>query len=160
MKTLTITSLLTLLNINFKLIPNADLLLVMSLAIVLDFVTGVAKSVILKKARTSEGYRKTVVKFLQYGGALAAGGILKHLSGKQSDMVSLDKYITYCNTGLLIFIIFIEVTSILENISEMDRKTPFSIYFIQPLLRIMTFQIRNNALTRQDPKNLKKEAAE
>lgn len=142
-------SFLTLLNINFGIIPNADLLVIMGIVIALDFATGIAKSVMLKKIRTSRGYRQTIVKFLQYGGGIASGAILKHVSSK--DASGIARYVDYCTTGLLIFIIFIEVTSILENVYEMDKKTPFSQYFIQPLLRILTFQIRNNPLTKQDP---------
>lgn len=135
-----------LLNIKFNFLPSVNLLVVMGITIALDFGTGVLKAIILKQVRTSEGYRKTVVKFLQYGGGVVVGCLLKYLGTKQSEMANVSQYIDYLNNGLLIFIIFIETTSILENIYAVDKETPFSKYLIAPLLKLLTFQIKNNPI--------------
>lgn len=122
----------------FKLtfLPDLNLLAWVFIAMVFDFATGVLKAVMNKEARTSAGYRKTVTKFTQYGGAIAAGVIL-------SNTLPPDNMITgYVNNALLIFIIYIEVTSICENIYAIDSSSMFSRYFISPLLKVLTFAIK------------------
>lgn len=157
MKTLISASTFWLLNIKFNFFPSVNLLIIMGITIVIDFATGVLKATLLKQVRTSEGYRKTVVKFLQYGGGVVVGCLLKYLGAKQSEMANVSQYIDYLNNGLLIFIIFIETTSILENIYAVDKETPFSKYLIAPLLKLLTFQIKNNPIERlaekQTPSN-------
>lgn len=149
MKTATLFALLsTLLNIKFNFMPTPNLLLVMGIGIALDFFTGVIKSVILKKARTSEGYRKTVIKFTQYGGSVVVGMLLKYIGAENSDMADIGLYAQYLTDGLVIFIIFIELTSVLENVYAIDQETPFSKYLVGPLLKILTFQIKNNPVTK------------
>lgn len=143
-----ITILGTLLNIKFNFLPTPNLLLVMGVAIVLDFLTGILKSVILKKVRTSEGYRKTVIKFTQYGGSVVVGMLLKYIGAMNSDMANIAQYAEYLTDGLVIFIIFIELTSVLENVYAIDQETPFSKYLVGPLLKLLTFQIRNNPVTK------------
>lgn len=136
----------TLLNAQFKVLPNIDLLIVMCISIAIDFGTGVLKAVMLGTARNSKGYRKTVVKFAQYVGATVVGMMLKYLSMQQSDMAKVGPYVDYLTNGLVIFIIFIEVTSVLENLYAIDKETPFSKYFVGPLLKLLTFQIKNNPI--------------
>jgi hypothetical protein len=63
---------------------------------------------------------------------------------KQPELLEHVKYADYIVSGVLCFSVFIEATSALENISELDKKSPFSRYLIQPLLRLLTFQIKNN----------------
>jgi len=149
---LLIAGLVTLLNINFKILPSFDLLIVMGITIIADLVTGIIKAVMMGKARTSEGYRKTVIKFMQYGGAITVGLLLKFLSAKKSEMADFSQYAGYLSSGLVIFIIFIEVTSILENISAMDNSTVFCKYLITPLLKLLTFQIKNNPIAKMEQK--------
>jgi phage-related holin len=149
MKTLSIFAFaFTFLNVQYNFLPKASLLIVMGLLIALDFGTGVLKAVLLKKARTSEGYRKTVVKFMQYGGAVVVGILLKYLSLQQPNMVDMATYIDYLTNGLVAFIIFIEATSVLENIYAVDSESPFSRFLVGPLLKLMTFQIKNNPISK------------
>lgn len=148
MKSATLAGIFTLLNATFNWIPSTSLLMTMGLAIVLDFVTGVIKAVVLKNDRTSEGYRRSVVKFTQYGGAVLVSMLLSYLAEQNQQFVQLQTYINYLGNGLLSFIIFIEATSVFENMYAIDNKTPFSRYFIKPLLKILTFQIANNPLTK------------
>lgn len=146
--TLTLAAVFTLLNIQLSIIPNIDLLIVMGGVIIIDFVTGVVKAVIKKQARTSEGYKKTIVKFLQYGGAVVCVVLLKYLSLHNTNMVQFATFADYLTDGLVSFIIFIEVTSIFENIYAVDTTTPFARYIVKPLLSILTFQIKNNPLNK------------
>lgn len=139
--------------IKISFLPSAPLLFYMGVAILLDFITGIAKSKILGIARTSKGYRKTVVKFLQYGGALAIGVVLANIGeGPSTDTSKVMA--AYFNNALIIFVIYIEVTSVFENIYAMDQTTMFSKYFISPMLRILTWQIKNNPIIQQT-KNLR-----
>lgn len=148
MKTAILAGIFTLLNVTFNWIPSTSLLMTMGLAIVLDFVTGVIKAVVLKNDRTSEGYRRSVVKFTQYVGAVLVSMLLSYLAEQNQQFIQLQTYINYLGNGLLSFIIFIEATSVFENMYAIDNKTPFSRYFIKPLLKILTFQIANNPLTK------------
>lgn len=135
----------SLLFIKIAFFPSVTLLLWMGLAIVFDFISGLAKAIILKQARTSSGYRKTVVKFMQYGGSLFVGIALAHTAqGTESDQMKI--LLSWFNDGLVIFITYIEVTSIFENLYACDNTSPISKYFISPALKILTFQIKNNPL--------------
>jgi hypothetical protein len=137
----------SLLFIKFAFLPNSQLLFWMGLAIALDFLTGIAKACVLKKARTSEGFRKTITKFLQYGGALAVGMILSN-AAKQNAMVQAETLLKYFNDALVIFVIYIEVTSVFENLYEVDKKSMISKYFIRPILKLLTVQIKTNPLVK------------
>lgn len=132
-------------------LPSAPLLFYMGLAILIDFITGIAKSKLLGIARTSKGYRKTVIKFVQYGGALAIGVVLANIGDAPANDPS--KLMTaYFNNALIIFVIYIEVTSVFENLYAMDQKSLFSKYFISPMLRLLTWQIKNNPIIEQTKK--------
>lgn len=154
MKT-TLAAITWLLNIKFKFLPAGDLFLVFAISIVIDFITGVAKAKMQGLAITSSGYRKTIIKLMQYGGAIAITMLLKYVSLRNPDFFEAIKYVNWLTTGLLIFIIFIEVTSILENLNELDKKSPFSRFILQPLHRLLTFQIKNNPLAKaaEDTRN-------
>lgn len=122
----------------FTFLPDYNLLAWVFIAMVLDLVTGVIKAVVQKDARTSSGYRKTVVKFTQYAGAILAGVIL-------SNTVPDNSIIGYINSGLLILLIYIETTSIFENLYAIDSSSPFSKAFIAPILRLLTIATKKIA---------------
>jgi hypothetical protein len=143
MKTLFVCSLLF---IKIQFFPNAQLLLWMTIAVILDLVTGIAKAIVKGEARTSAGYRKTIIKVFQYVGAIAAAVILQNVGSINDATKAL---LSYVNDGLTVFITYIEVTSIFENLYEVDNKTVLSKYFYEPILKILTFQIKNNPLAKQ-----------
>ncbi|GAA0561488.1 phage holin family protein [Chitinophaga japonensis] len=126
----------------FKVIflPDANLLAWVFISMLLDLITGVVKAVVLKQARTSSGYRKTVIKFTQYAGAIAVGIILANTMQKDSAIVG------YVNSALLILLIYIEATSIFENLYAIDNSSPFSRYFIAPILKLLTLAIKKSPL--------------
>ena len=140
----------TLLNINFGFLPSPDLLLLMGIAMMVDFGTGYAKAVVLKEPRTSTGLRKTIIKFIQYGGAIVIGMFLSYLSQNvqeaKKDWEVLSTYMNWFNSGLLTFIIFIEIVSILENLQAINPNGAFTRYIISPLLRVLTLQLKANSL--------------
>jgi phage-related holin len=141
-----ILSVVALLFIKITLLPSIPLLFYMTVAMSLDFITGIIKAIILKEIRTSAGYRKTIIKFLQYGGSIAIGIILANAGNGRDAFKSI---VGYFNDGLLIFIIYIEVTSIFENIYAIDKSSMMSRFFIAPILKILTWQIKNNPLINQ-----------
>lgn len=151
MKPILIVGGVALVNVNLNFLPTGTLLVVMGVTIIFDFITGIIKAAMRSQARTSEGYRKTVVKFIQYGGALCVSIILKYLTLNQSDneMKAIAPFLGYLNDGLLFFIIFIEITSILENLYAVDKKSPIALYIIKPLLRLMTFAIKNSSFVKE-----------
>lgn len=152
MKAFFIYSVLFLLNIQTGFLPKADLLIIMGIALVLDFLTGVVKAVFKGTKRTSMGYRKTIIKFIQYGSAIMIGMGISYLGTQIEEYnkgwANVSKYMNWFNNGLLILIILIEITSIFENIYELNRKSKFSRYVINPALKILTVQIKNNPMTK------------
>jgi phage-related holin len=139
----------TFLNINFNLVPPVHLFGLMGIAIGLDFITGVAKAVVMQEARTSNGYRKTVKKFIQYGGSIAVTLMIRYLLSKQPELEPGMKYVNWLGNGLMVFIILIEFTSIFENLYAIDKSSMMSKYIIKPMLKILTLQIRNNPINQQ-----------
>lgn len=133
--------------IKFQFFPSTSLLFWMAVAICLDFFTGVAKAASKGEARTSEGYRKTIVKAFQYLGALAAGVILAN-AGIGTNNEHVQSLLLFVNDGLCVFIIFIEITSVFENLVELDKHSMMSKYFFTPALRLLTFQIKNNPVAK------------
>jgi len=149
MKQVIAISVLSLLNVQLDFIPSVGLLAVMGIALFLDLVTGITKAIFAKQQRTSEGYRKTVVKVMQYFGSVGLSMIVTYASKNLTPFAEWGIIAEYMGNGLLLFIIFIEVTSIFENMYAIDDKTPFAKYVIKPILNIMTFQIKNNALLKR-----------
>jgi hypothetical protein len=150
-----ILSIALLLFIKVAFLPSVSLLSYMAIAMVLDFVTGIAKAKVLNQARTSAGYRRSVIKFLQYGGSIAVSLILAN-AGEGRAAEPFKAMLSYFNDGLIIFIIYIEATSVFENLYAIDSRTLMSRYFIAPVLKILTWQIRNNPIMTQ-AENLKKD---
>lgn len=149
MKSIATISVLSFLNVSYNIIPDAMLMVGIGFVVLLDFITGVIKAIVKGDQRTSVGYRKTVKKFTQYFGAIAASIIAQYALSFKLHSNEFGYITEFMNNGLLLFIIFIELTSIFENLIEIDTKSPFAIYFIQPVHKIMTFAIRNNKFIKQ-----------
>lgn len=132
---------------NLTFFPKFPLLLVMAIAIVLDFATGVLKAYVKGEVRNSTGFRKTIVKFGQYAGAIIAGIILAATADSNAGEAT-KLLIHYINDGLVSFIIYIEITSVFENLNEVDKTTMFAKFFYQPALKVLTFEIKNSALNK------------
>lgn len=126
-----------------NIFPPVALLAVMIVMIAIDFVTGVAKAYLNGDARTSSGFRKTVIKFLQYFGSLSVS-IVFSFAANYSDKPDIVSIAGKISSGLVWFIIYIEVTSICENLVAVDDKSAFANYIVKPIHKLLTFQIRNN----------------
>jgi phage-related holin len=106
------------------------------IAMMLDLATGIIKAVMHRTARTSAGYRKTARKFTQYIGSILVSVILMNTFRQEHPVVQ------YINDGLLILLIYIETTSIFENLYAIDSTSMFARYFIAPVLRLLTLYMR------------------
>lgn len=119
--------------------PSINLLYVMFGAIAFDFVTGFAKAKFKKQQRTSEGFRRTLVKILQYIPSVAIYVAAELVPGQRDNLQKVAGWIT-------MFILYIEITSIMENLYEIDSKSKIAKYVYRPALRILKLGLENNAI--------------
>lgn len=135
-------------------LPPPTLLLWLGITMVLDFITGVAKAIKNDEPRTSTGFRRTVMKFIQYGGAISIGIILANISDMQKDSASETLY-RYFSNSMLSFIIFIEIKSIIENMVEVSPKSDFTKLFLNPIHEILSLDLKNFINTKTETENEK-----
>ena len=98
------------------------------LFMLLDLITGVTKAWHLKQAITSYGFRRTVIKAVQYGVFLIVMHILDNFE-VDGERVELFGWIV---TGAYSFLMGIEGKSILENIATLDKRFDIE-YFIEKI---------------------------
>lgn len=125
---------------DFLINPSFSLFTIMITAIALDFVTGVIKAKFKKQARTSEGYRKTVVKLMQYILPVVMLWSAAHF------IPAKREWLEQISGWLVMFIIYIEVTSIFENLYEIDKTSMIGRYLYKYALVILKFGIEKNAV--------------
>lgn len=129
------------LGIDLLINPSFKLLSVVLIFIALDFITGVTKAKMKKQSRTSEGYRKTITKVLQYLMPILILWIAgKYIPEHQAMLRSASGYV-------MMFVIYIEATSIFENLYEIDKKSTISRFLYRPALMILKFGIEKNIVT-------------
>lgn len=132
----------TLLFIDIIAAPSFNMLFVVLGAIGMDFVTGVTKAKFNKTARTSEGYRKTIVKVMQYLVPILVIWVAsKRVPGYEKTLKEIAGW-------LMLFITYIEATSIFENLYEIDKKSVIGKYVYRPALKILKFGIENNPVVK------------
>lgn len=133
-------------------LPKPELLLIMGCAMILDFITGIIKAAMIGEKRVSRKYRDTVIKFLQYGGAILIGMCISYLSvylgNINQSWKGTDIYMSYFNSALIIYATFCEIMSSLENIYAANPKSRFAKYAIKPALKILTIELKKNPFTR------------
>lgn len=123
-------------------LPSGLLMFWLIVAVTIDLFTGIAKArnsgegVVSKKLRNGTGR-----KLLQYGGIIAVWIII--VNATKNDITSSDLVVTFVREWLIIFLIYVEVISICENIYEIDRKSKISRLIIKPLYSLLTLQIKN-----------------
>jgi phage-related holin len=131
---------ITLLTIKLNFLPNITMLGWVFFAVLVDFLTGVLKAKLNKQILTSGGFRQTSIKCLQYIGLIVGGIIIGNAFEKQSDIV------TWVNDGLLIFIIYVEVYSIFENLYAMNPNSKVAKMIFKPAMRILTIGLEKHSL--------------
>ena len=130
-----------LLGIEFLVKPTLSLFTALMVVVTLDLITGIMKAKFKKEERTSDGYRKTIVKLMQYITPI----LLLWVSGRwipeyKLELQSASGYVT-------MFVIYIEVTSIFENLYEIDKKSTIAKFLYRPALKVLKFGIENNPVT-------------
>ena len=148
MKSLLLTAILSAINTEFNFLPNSYLLLAIFFLVGLDFLTGVLKAVMLDIPRTSKGYRDTIQKFIQYAGAILLSVSLSFMIKNVPELKSLNFFSIYINNIILMFIMWVEILSNLENLTAIDSKSPISKWVFKPLKNFLTFQL--NIKTKTD----------
>lgn len=125
--------------------PPTKLLVWLFVVMVLDLITGIAKAITKGEKRTSKGYRQTISKFIQYGGAISVSVILSNLKEFEDSKTSevYTRVIEYFTSGLVMFIIMIEIKSVLENLEDISPDSDFTRYFIRPINKILEFEFLN-----------------
>lgn len=122
--------------------PDVKLLIALFTVFILDFIFGVTKATINGTRRTSQGFRKTFSKFIQYGGSIIVAMVLLNIVYDSNAV--FGKQISWLFGDLMLYImIYIEVVSIFENMEEISPESDFVKYFIRPVRRIITFQVKN-----------------
>lgn len=131
--------------------PSLDMVYIVAAAISIDFATGIAKAKMRKQERTSEGYRRTMVKLLQYVVPIIVlwGGSTLISEYKEN----LEKFAGW----LMLFVTYVEVTSIFENLYEIDKKSVIGKYLYKNVLKILKFGIENNPVNKIDVEDSKKD---
>ncbi len=127
------------------LTPSFSLLWVVVGAIVVDFITGITKAKLKGEERTSQGYRKTIVKLSQYVIPILVMFAISWVAKDKAPQHLLT--IKQINGFLMYFILYIEITSIFENLYEIDNKTVIAKYLYRPALKLLKFGIENNPVT-------------
>lgn len=126
-------------------IPSTQLLIWLGIALILDLITGVSKAVVNNVQRTSKGFRETIKKFIQYGGAFIVAVVLSSIA-KENSVIDTTPYISFLGNAMVVYMIYIEVISILENLVEVDKDSEISRLIIKPLHKLLTFQITKNKI--------------
>jgi phage-related holin len=127
-----------LLFIKLAFIPNAELLGWVFIAILVDFITGIIKSKLLKIPITSSGFRKSVTKTLQYLGMIICGMILVNSIKEKNELT------IWIHDGMLMFIIYVEVYSILENLYKMSPDSKAAVIVYKPLMALLSLSFSKN----------------
>lgn len=125
----------------YGFLPKVSLLIIMFLAIGFDFITGIVKTLLEKKRITSKAMRRTIIKFCQYGGSVCIGLAMSFLSNEVGKYNPSWRYapevMSYFNNTLLVFIIIIELRSIVENLIKLNVSSEISKGFLNPVSRVL-----------------------
>ena len=135
------------------ILPPPDLLIWLGVTMFIDLLTGIAKAIKKNVPRTSTGYRRTVAKFIQYGGAIAIGIVLANIADYKKDGEINKMIYAYFSNSMLLFIIYIEITSILENLIEVSPEGEFTRKFLKPVHRVFSFDFKQFFITEEKPKS-------
>ncbi len=133
---------ISLLFIKLTFLPNITMLGWVFFAVLVDFITGVIKAKMNKQLLTSGGFRQTSIKCLQYIGLIVGGIIIGNSFEKQSDIVK------WVNDGLLMFILYVEVYSIFENLYALNPNSKIATMIFKPAMRILTIGLEKNSLNK------------
>ncbi len=114
-------------------LPSVDFILLLSIAVIIDLITGLCKAWVQKNNTTSQGLRQTISKLTQYAGFILVGTILLNISvGKNN----FSKYRVIID-GAFIFILLIELISICENLIAINPEAKIVKYVVTPFMKLI-----------------------
>lgn len=128
--------------ITVKYVPSAIILFWLVIAVFFDLVTGLLKAWSKGQGTTSTGLRKTIVKIGSYVGTVVMVCIMVNVIGFVDISNRLD--LTILIDALLGFMVFIELYSICENITEAYPNSPLARYFLAPVIKFLKGKLKNN----------------
>ena len=121
--------------------PDINLLNWLLIMFILDFIFGFVNAGFCGRQRTSGGLRKSVIKFVQYGGCIIIAIVVLNIAYLSSEDFG-KQFVGYFGDTMLYLMIYTEVVSVLENIEDMAPKSRFVILFVRPLRLIIIFQLK------------------
>ncbi|MGV0925457.1 phage holin family protein [Empedobacter tilapiae] len=128
------------------LYPDWILFVALTFLMTIDFATGFMKAKFLKINRSSEAFRKTVKKIIQYCSAIIVVVMLLNLMSLDQSNQFFKDYSIWLQNGVIVLMIYIELTSITENSIAIDKTSTFAKVFIIPFHRLLTMQLKNNPM--------------
>ena len=129
-----------------KYLPATMLLIYLVVAVAFDLMTGLLKSWSKGIATSSIGLRKTIIKIGSYVGTIVMVIILINLV---DIMDSTDNFnLAILLDALMGFMVFIELYSICENISEAYPNSPLTKYMIGPIIKLLKGRLKNNPISK------------
>ena len=126
--------------------PDWILFIALTFLMATDFITGFMKAKFLKVNRSSEAFRKTIKKIIQYCSAIIVVIFILNLMRFDQSNQFFKDYSNWLQNGVIILMVYIELTSILENAIAIDKTSTFSKVFIIPFHRLLTLQLKSNPM--------------
>lgn len=121
----------------FKYLPSINFMFILTIAMIIDLITGIIKAWVKGENTTSQGLRQTLIKFIQYGGFILVGILLLNVSVGDKNLL---KY-SYVIDGSFVFILLIEFISICENLIEINPHSKIVLYVINPFMKLIKGRI-------------------
>lgn len=126
--------------------PDWILFIALTFLMTIDFFTGFMKAKFLKINRSSEAFRKTVKKIIQYCSAIIVVVVLLNLMQFDKSNQFFKDYSDWLQNGVIMLMIYIELTSITENSIAIDKTSTFAKVFSIPFHRLLTLQLKSNPM--------------
>lgn len=141
MKTiLLITSLASISLLKVMVFPDMNLLIIMGFLVIMDYCTGILKSVLNDTPRTSSRLKKKIKDVSTYLIVIVCGIVTTAVA----DIVNMPiprPYANFFMSAVLIAIIHTELVSNLENAKAISPKSLVTTYIIDPMLNLFTFNL-------------------
>ncbi|GEM_PF-2106125 len=122
--------------------PDGHLLIWLLIVYTLDFIFGICKATLRGTPRTSHGFRKSIIKLLQYGGCIIVAIVILNIVHRSKDNFG-QQFAGLFGKGMLYLMIYIEVVSVLENMEAMAPQSSFVRIFVRPARCVITFKLKN-----------------
>lgn len=122
--------------------PPVHLLIWLLIVYILDFIFGVSKAILKGTPRTSQGFRQSIIKLLQYGGCIIIAIVILNIVYASHDPFG-RQFAWIFGDIMLYFMIYIEVVSVLENMEALAPGSIFVKLFVRPVKRIITLQLKH-----------------